>query len=208
MMVDYDFKDDEAEETLSLSDLVTHDVAAWDDYSSTDHMNLEQECFEFFTDEWSAKIITLPHRHHQNIIFCGKLIQSKNPTFTKTKESHYSNGNNNNVGYGRLERIDSSLVHGKMLAIPTLLRSSRKSRWCKIFLGMDPMIKPSGGVQLREIKQRLSRLRRPIEGGQQADDEYRKKSKGGLWGLVKALGCGEYNHATAVKESIKGISRV
>ncbi|KAF2318574.1 hypothetical protein GH714_008992 [Hevea brasiliensis] len=72
---------DDAEETLSLSDLPLNSNSSVDlddfskEYQSStfDH----QDFFEFFSEDSSASIT---YRKDNNIIFCGKLIPPKEPT--------------------------------------------------------------------------------------------------------------------------------
>ncbi|CAI9772244.1 unnamed protein product [Fraxinus pennsylvanica] len=86
---------DEAEETLSLCDLPLYStdggVADWEEDLSTESnggssstSSLEQDYFEFFSQDMSTYTIPLPP---ENIIFCGKIIPYKQPPFPAAKDS-------------------------------------------------------------------------------------------------------------------------
>ena len=79
---------DEAEETLSFCDLAIQSSAVadeWENLSKLDQSSSssasassdDQDLFEFFSEDWSTSS-THP-LHHQNIVFCGKIIPFREP---------------------------------------------------------------------------------------------------------------------------------
>ncbi|CAK9136162.1 unnamed protein product [Ilex paraguariensis] len=85
---------DEAEETLSLCDLpIYSDAADYKDFSqeyqSLSSSSSEQDCFEFFSEDWS----TTSSFSSENIIFCGKLIPFKEPVSEEYTHIHKQESN-------------------------------------------------------------------------------------------------------------------
>ncbi|GAA0149651.1 hypothetical protein LIER_36964 [Lithospermum erythrorhizon] len=210
---------DEAEETLSLSGLATsYNATKWADYysresqssssiSSSMDQELQDEYFEFFSEEWST---TIP----ENIVFCGKLIPSKNPltihneTPLPNKRSSSSLFMSNSFSH---KDRKGTIRNGTYLKQRS--SSSKVWKWQSLLLVTARIL--TGGVELEDVKIRQSRqspTSTPLieinkVSHQEIEDVYRKRSRG-LRGVIRALGCGDYFHTTNTKDSIKSLPRV
>ncbi|KAL3520702.1 hypothetical protein ACH5RR_018851 [Cinchona calisaya] len=174
----YDDDDSEAEDTLSLCDYSINTIAAEDqqDYSmrvlqsstcpiSSSSSSDQEHYFEFCSGEWSTTSTSYPP---ENIIFCGKIIPSGEPSsqidlqnLKKPVQSFGWNGSHNiSIASSKKEKKKlnniSTVDNGK---ISGLTSSIGKFRWSLFLFGGSRRFLPTEMV-LRDIKSRQSRRRR------------------------------------------------
>ncbi|CAK9152224.1 unnamed protein product [Ilex paraguariensis] len=220
---------DEAEETLSLCDLpIYNDSARYEDFSEQ-HQNFsssssspsDQDCFEFFSEDW----IKGSSFSSEKIVFCGKIIPCKEPVSedthkkesNKEREEHKpglfrwtskslnrskpseSRKRVSNLRYVSSSKTLSSPVPEKY-RYDTHKCSKKYDRW---YLFMFGLAKFPAEMELRDMRSRKIRRKSWLfrtSGGGEKGFVGRRRMKG-LWGLIRALGCGGLHHTTAVASS-------
>ncbi|KAM7504471.1 hypothetical protein LguiB_003375 [Lonicera macranthoides] len=216
--------DTEEEDSLSLCDLPIYgDALDSEDFSrelhhqtssSSSHSHSEdQQYFAFFCEEWSKSPTTKSHQPDENIFFCGKLIPYKQPPLirynhnpqhdkvlrwnSKSSEESISSKSNNSKSTsvqfpvrndGKLDyKFDFSVRKVSMLAPPA------KSRWYLFVFGLARF---PVEMELRDIRRRQSR--KSIKSN---DKSYINRGTGGLWRIIRSLGCGGQRHSNASVEA-------
>ncbi|PSS04639.1 Uncharacterized protein CEY00_Acc20495 [Actinidia chinensis var. chinensis] len=200
---------DEAEETLSFCDLPIYsssDSAEWDKFSKEDHSfsclssssssssSSHGDFFEFFSEDYWSSTTSTTSPLQGNIVFCGKLIPFKEPlTIITTRE------------------LESPKKGGGSV----VAAQRAKSRWQLLMFGLVRL--PASEMEMRDIRIRQRQRRRRVLavglGGKTGGEEGKGKGKGkggkGLWGLIRAMGCGGSHSSNEVVEAQFGcISRV
>ncbi|KAM7504470.1 hypothetical protein LguiB_003374 [Lonicera macranthoides] len=199
-----DIDDTEEEDRLSFCDLPLYgDAAIWEEFSGELHHQTssssssssssrsedQQQYFEFFTEEWNSP--------DTNIIFCGKLIPYKQvPLQINSNPSDNSFSSKSNVkGTKFAHKYDFPVRKVSMLTSP-----AKKSRWYLLMFGLARF--PMDNMELRDMRRRQSRKITKSPGGEKSNGLTR--GKGGLWRMLRALGCSGQNHATAAVKAAYG----
>lgn len=208
---------EELEDSLSFCDLpiygdaenFSRELHHQSTSSSSSSQSEDQQYFAFFCQEWSKTPTT---KSDENIFFCGKLIPYKqpplihynhNPQYDKvlrwnsmsSEESISSKPNNSKCtslqfpirNDGKLDKFDFPVRRVSMLAPPA------KSRW---YLFMFGLARFPVEMELRDIRRRQSR--KSIKSNDKSDIN---RGKGGLWRMIRALGCGGHHHSNAATKA-------
>ncbi|KAI3748644.1 hypothetical protein L6452_11883 [Arctium lappa] len=191
------------EKTLSLFDLHIKDNTIYptenqNSYSSSSSSSssFDQDFLGFFSEEWSRD-----NTSPENIIFCGKLVSSKQPIAEQRKNqpNPQFRSNSDSFRYMRFKTASStpSTSRSKSLSSVSFASSPCKSRW-KVFLFGFGSGKHQTKMDMSDIK--IRQLRRqsdhtPVE----LVDKERRSGEKGWWRLVDVLGCsGGYERDTMV----------
>ncbi|XP_022876698.1 uncharacterized protein LOC111394879 [Olea europaea var. sylvestris] len=218
---------DEAEETLSLCDLPLYSTDGgsvdWGEDLSTESQgglnstsSLEQDYFEFSSQEMSTSTIPLPPEY---IIFCGKIIPYKQPAVPAKKDSKLvENKKMRGIGLFWLKlnslfcgkSVEKNIEKKSLAILPESSKrmsiltssSSGKARWYLLLFGIT---KFSTEMELRDMKNRQSRRQSntssPKFTFKRGEDKFtstRTSREMRAWGLIRALSCGGGRHTDAV----------
>lgn len=193
---------DQEEDRLSFCDLPLYgDAAIWEEFSrdqlhhqtsSSSSSSLsedQQQYFEFFTEEWNNP--------DTDIIFCGKLIPFKQVPLQ-------INSNPSNKSFPSKPKGKGTKFAHKydfpVRKVPMLTSPAKKSRWYLLMFGLARF--PVDNMDLRDMRRRQSRKITKSPGGDKSNGLGR--GKGGLWRMLRALGCSGQNHATAAVKAAYG----
>ncbi|CAL5343412.1 unnamed protein product [Camellia sinensis] len=225
-----DDQDEAEEEALSLCDLPIYgsDDADWENFSKEDQSlssssssSSDQDLFEFFSENWSSNSNSSNYPVDENIVFCGKLILSKEPVSINTTNELERNKEENEkpqkkgwlsrkkrssksvslpVSYKYGHRAEKSGGNygfpvqrvSTMVAVP-----AKKLRWNLMMFGLARS--PSVEMELSDIRSRQSRQSKPAMFEQRGggDEKVSGGGKGRWWAMIRALGCGGGSHAKA-----------
>ncbi|KAH7839357.1 hypothetical protein Vadar_003134 [Vaccinium darrowii] len=212
---------DEAEETLSFSDLPIYssEAADWENLSK-EHRSLlssssisssDQVFFEFFCEDCSNS------NADQNILFCGKVFPSKHPIHIETTDN-LEKDNPEKPKTRFLLRWKSNLFGKQTNArIPKLrfwkLKGGEKYGFS--FRGLSSLVLPGkklvlgfqvpAEMELKDIKSRQNRRDPPaalFSGGCCGGGDKKVGGGKGLWTVIGALSCGGGHRGEAQFEEI------
>ncbi|GFS45682.1 hypothetical protein Acr_00g0097470 [Actinidia rufa] len=161
---------------------------------NTDHQDEAEETlsfyfFEFFSEDYCSSTTSTTSPLQGNIVFCGKLIPFKEPlTIITTRE------------------LESPKKGGGSV----VAAQRAKSRWQLLMFGLVRL--PASEMEMRDIRIRQRQRRRRVLavglGGKTGGEEGKGKGGKGLWGLIRAMGCGGSHTSNEVVEAQFGcISR-
>ncbi|CAL5322374.1 hypothetical protein CsSME_00000627 [Camellia sinensis var. sinensis] len=159
MAEQYQEEEDQTEETLSLCDLPMYSDAKEEDQSlsSSSFSSDQDDFFEFFSEDWS----TLSSYPVQNIVFCGKLIASKEPS-SETEHTHKIETNKQDKPRkSRLFRWNSKMFRSSKSTNPKIKRcvSSPKS----LSLPVGEEFRYKGGEKYGFPVRRVSVVAAPVK---------------------------------------------
>ncbi|KAF5770790.1 hypothetical protein HanXRQr2_Chr14g0663351 [Helianthus annuus] len=165
-------------DTISLSDLqFEDDNIDSSSSSSSSPSSFDQDFLGFFSEKPS------PNPSPENIIFCGKIVSSKQPVSKDTTLMFRSTSDS-----FRFMKTVSKQSTTRSKSVPSL-SSSRKSKWHVFMFGFGSGKFPST-MDMSDIKGR--QLRRQSTATVEDDKEEsvgRRSGKKGWWVLVDVLGC-------------------
>ncbi|GKA62920.1 hypothetical protein Tco_0762439 [Tanacetum coccineum] len=193
-----EYKNDEADETLSLSDLQMddNDTTPCEEVPQT---NFFQEFFGFDGDEWTPN--TLENTSPRKLVSSTQLVLDDNvtkPTTTKKEKTNpVFRSNSGSFKYMRF-KMASSTGNGRSKSV-SVMASKSKSRW-QVFLSGFGSSKFPTKMDLDDIKSRQLRSESTTNTRKHVDIECVSKEEetGGRrtsgmkvwWRLVDVLGCG------------------
>ncbi|KAJ9539943.1 hypothetical protein OSB04_026449 [Centaurea solstitialis] len=202
------------ENTLSLSNLHIKDDTMIhlkenqnsSSSSSTSSSSFDQDFLGFFSEEWSRDNNNNNNTSPENIIFCGKLLSSKQSIATGDDDRKIQPINpqfRSNSDSFRYMRFKTGSSTPRSNSVPNRSSTSSssspcKSRW-KVFLFGFGSGKFQAKMDMSDIK--IRQLRRQSDHRTVVDGEEmeRRSGKKGWWRLVDVLGCsGGYERDTMV----------
>ncbi|PWA95995.1 hypothetical protein CTI12_AA029590 [Artemisia annua] len=194
-----EYKDDEADETLSLSDLQMDETDTTRSEEVTTQTNFLQEFFGFDCEEWTPN--TLENTSPRKLVSSTQLVLDVNvtkPTTTKkVKTNPVFRSNSGSFKYMRF-KMASSTSSGRSKSL-SVMASKSKSRW-QVFLSGFGSSKFPTKMDLDDIKSRQLRSESTTNTSQHVNVERvsKEEASGGRrtsgmkvwWRLVDVLGCG------------------
>ncbi|KAL4575168.1 hypothetical protein LXL04_022010 [Taraxacum kok-saghyz] len=208
-----DNRDDDSEETISLSDLLVYGRDT--NYSATDSEDstIGDESFEFFSEELVKQV--KDSQIKESIVFCGNLILPKQPISRNTqefnKQDHRSMEVDRNSGRNTMKAMNKGRNHGETNSTKRVLPAlgSKKSRWYSYGVGLAgiPAEMDLSGIRSRQNRRQQNRSVR-IQGGGEKEENGGSRHGKSLGRLIRDLSCSSQSQANGmVKASLVYIPR-